>query len=42
MAGYWRGICPAVDCDRLMMCGVWDKIKEYHLSLSTMDVVKGD
>jgi hypothetical protein len=19
MAGYWRGLCPAVDCDRLMM-----------------------
>jgi hypothetical protein len=19
MAGYWRGLCPAVNCDRLMM-----------------------
>jgi hypothetical protein len=23
-------------------CGVWDKIKEYHLSLLSVDVVKGD
>jgi flagellar motility protein MotE (MotC chaperone) len=23
-------------------CGVRDKIREYHLSLSSMDVVKGD
>jgi hypothetical protein len=23
-------------------CGVRDKIKEYHLSLSSVDVVKGD
>jgi hypothetical protein len=25
-----------------LSCGVRDKIKEYHLSLSSMDVVKGD
>jgi hypothetical protein len=25
-----------------VLCGVRDKIKEWHLSLSSMDVVKGD
>jgi hypothetical protein len=27
---------------RMVSCGVRDKIKEEHLSLSSMDVVKGD
>jgi hypothetical protein len=27
---------------RLVSCGVRDEIKDYHLSLSSMDIVKGD
>jgi hypothetical protein len=26
----------------IVSCGIWDKIKEWHLSLSSKDVVKGD
>jgi hypothetical protein len=29
-------------CNPFVSCGVRDKIKEKHLSLSSMDVVKGD
>jgi hypothetical protein len=38
-----KGLCPTSGgINRLMMmrCGVWDRAKEYHLSLSSMDVIK--
>jgi hypothetical protein len=35
-------IVNAIYISIYVSCGVRDKIKEYHLSLSSMDVVKGD
>jgi hypothetical protein len=38
----WLKLTRLRKAKTFVSCGVRDKIKEYHLSLSSMDVVKGD